>query len=52
MTAERHARLLRLARLRGDLVAIAILTADRQYRPEPQPDYSMFVAPLWRWRAA
>lgn len=46
MNAERHARLLRLARLRGDLAAVAILTADRQYRP--QPDYPVFVAPLRR----
>jgi hypothetical protein len=46
MNAERRRRLLRLARRRGDKAAIAILEADRDYRPEP--DYPVFVAPLRR----
>jgi len=46
MTLQRRTRLLKLARKRGDRAAIAILEADREYRPEPT--YPMFVAVLRR----
>jgi hypothetical protein len=36
MNAERRRRLLRLARERRDLVAIAVLEADREYSPDPE----------------
>lgn len=49
MTLERRTRLLRLARQRGDKAAIAILEADREYRPEPT--YPVWTFPLLR-RAA
>jgi hypothetical protein len=52
MNAERRRRLLRLARERRDKAAIAILEADRSWRPEP--DYPVTVLP-WaglRWRIA
>ena len=42
---ERRVRLLRLAIARRDLLAIAILTADRQYRPEP--DYPILAGLRW-----
>lgn len=40
----RKERLIRLAEKRGDKAAIAILTADRDFRPEP--DYPIFTAVL------
>lgn len=44
MTTERRARLLKLAKKRGDKLAIATLTADRTYSPEP--DYQILTARL------
>lgn len=37
MTLERRIRLLRLARRRGDRLAIAVLEADRRFQPDPAP---------------
>jgi len=50
VTLERRTRLLRLARKRDDRAAIAILEADREYRPEP--DYPVLTVPLRRWERA
>lgn len=45
MNAERRTRLIKLARERGDRAAVAILEADREYRPEP--DYPVFGGLRW-----
>ena len=42
MTPARRAALLKLAIARNDRLAIATLTADRDYRPEPDT-YLVFV---------
>ena len=36
MTLERRTRLIRIAKKKGDRAAVAILEADRTFRPEPE----------------
>lgn len=54
MTTPRHLtrqeRLIRLAKLRSDRAAQAILEADREFRPEPEAP-PMLLTP-WARRAA
>lgn len=45
MNPCRRQRLIKLARLRGDRAAVAILEANRTYRPEP--DYPIFGGMPW-----
>jgi hypothetical protein len=44
----RKERLIKLATKRGDKAALAILEADRDFRPEPT-DHYIFAAPIVRY---